>query len=128
MKWWSMVLAVLAAAGCGTESPTPGDLVVSLAGTGLARGLSFTVAGKVTAVAAPTGTTYRVFSVAVPGDSTRVAVIAPSGQTLTAGAIARLTVPDTRAAAQYHTVMTDVAGPNYQLVSATPFTLSVTRP
>lgn len=134
MKRWPGVVAAvaavaaLAAGGCGTESPTPGNLVVTLSGTGSARAMTFTVVGKVTAVSAPAGSAYRYFSFAAPGDSTRVAVIAPAGQTLAAGAILTLAVPDTRAAAQYRAVVADVAAATYQLVSATPFTLSVSRP
>ena len=129
MKRWPIVVAALAVVGgCGTDAPSPGTLVVSLSGTGSARALAFSVAGKVTAVAAPAGSAYRVFSFAATGDTTRVGVIAPVGQSLAAGAIVTLTVPDTRAAAQYHAKAADAAVANYLLVSPTPFTLSVSRP
>lgn len=131
MKRFSLgaVLAALTvAAACGDESgPVAGDLVVSAstAPTG-ARAVLLTVVGPVTAVAAPDGAPQRVFS-STTGDTTRIAVIAPSGLTLGTGPLVEIAVPDTRRSAQYTATAVQASNASHQLIGPA-FTFTVVKP
>ena len=129
----TLVLALLgglAAAGCnGNEGPTAGELEVRLATPNTDdRAIRFLLGGLRTAVTAPGGTNYRVYTAARSGDTVIVVVIAPQGGHLTAGALVRLSVPDTRQASSYRTTVQDVAAVSYAQRAATGYVLTVVKP
>jgi len=126
-------LAFVAAAmyGCGNaDGPVAGQLAVRLATTRSGdRAILLRVVGRQRAVTAPSGSTYRVVSdTSAAGDTTWIAVIAQQGNALVSGELARLTVPDTRTAANYVVSLTDIALYNYTVGDTAGIALSVVRP
>jgi hypothetical protein len=129
----TLVLALLgglAAAGCGgNEGPTAGELEVRLATPNSDdRAVRFLLGGERTAVTAPAGTNYRVFTAPRSGDTVIVVVVAPQAGHLAAGALVRLSVPDTRQAASYRTTVQDVAATTYAQRAVTGYALTVVKP
>jgi hypothetical protein len=124
------LLGGLAAAGCGgNEGPTAGELEVRLATPNTDdRAIRFLLGGERTAVTAPAGTNYRVYTAPRSGDTVIVVVIAPQGGRLAAGALVRLSVPDTRQAASYRTTVQDVAATSYAQRAVTGYALTVVKP
>jgi len=57
-----------------------------------------------------------------------VVVIAPQAGHLAAGALVRLSVPDTRQAATYRTTVQDVAAASYAQRAVTGYVLTVVKP
>jgi hypothetical protein len=113
-----VVLALLSGAlafGCSsTEGPVAGELEVRLTSPNVDdRAVLFLLRGPQTAVTAPSGSGYRVLQSPLRIDTLRVLVIAPQGHQLTAGALLRVAVPDTRQAASYSAVALDVASTTY---------------
>jgi hypothetical protein len=121
-----VVVAAAALWSCGSDDPS-GDVVISAdsvpPGT---RAVLISVKGAATAAVAPAGTSWRVIA-SVPGDSLRVAVVAPAGATLTAGPLVRLSVPDRGAAARYIVSTVQAADTTYALIPPS-VTLSVLIP
>lgn len=129
----TLVLALLgglAAAGCGgNEGPTAGELEVRLATPNSDdRAVRFLLGGERTAVTAPAGTNYRVFTAPLSGDTVIVVVVAPQAGHLAAGSLVRLSVPDTRQAASYRTTVQDVAATSYAQRAVAGYSLTVVRP
>lgn len=119
--------AVLVAAACGEPSgPRAGDLIVSASAPTAARALVVRVTGQVTSAAAPAGSSYRVFSSTL-ADTTKIVVIAPTGTTLGAGALVRLSVSNTGNAAKYIAQVIQASGGANQLISVS-IPLAVTKP
>lgn len=120
----------LTAVGCSSaEKPVAGDLEVRLATPNTDdRAILLRVAGKQSAVTAPAGTNYRVLLAPLAGDTVRVVVIAPRGSALAAGALLRLSVPDTRQAASYAAIVLDAASATYAQRPASGYTLTVVKP
>jgi hypothetical protein len=124
------LLGGLAAAGCGgNEGPTAGELEVRLASPNTDdRAIRFLLGGERTAVTAPAGTNYRVYTAPGPGDTVIVVVVAPQAGRLAAGALVRLSVPDTRQAASYRTTVQEVAAASYAQRAVTGYALTVVKP
>ena len=120
----------IAVAGCSSaEKPVAGELEVRLATPNTDdRAILLRVGGKQTAVTAPAGTSYRVLVAPLAGDTVRVVVIAPQGNHLTAGALLRLTVPDTRQVDAYVARTLDVASAAYAQRAVAGYTLTVVKP
>ncbi len=132
MRRWAWALAALVlAAKCGENGPVPGDLVLQY-GTAAAapRAMLVVVTGPQQGVtwSAPADAGYRVFATPLAGDTTRVAVVAPAGQTLAAGAIARLTVPDVNAVSSYRATTDQVADATYALQNPAQYPAVIVRP
>lgn len=130
-RW--LVPASLAAvvAGCPGEGtgPVGGELVVSLDGpASSSRAIMFRLVGAQTAVTAPAGSGYSIFSAGLGGDTARVAVVGPSGSGLAVGPLVRLAVPDVRRVGAYSATVSEVAGHSYTLLTPTFFALSVVKP
>jgi len=124
-----VLLAGLAAAGCGNEGPVAGELEVRLASPNSDdRAVLFRLIGEQTALSAPSGSGYRVFHGAPAGDTVRVVVMAPQGGHLAAGPLVRVAVPDTRAAAAYRAVVQQVASTAYVPRPTTVYALTVVQP
>lgn len=120
--------AALLLAACGDESrPVAGDLAVtaSTAPVG-ARAVLLRIVGPVNSVTAPPGAPHRVYATTT-ADTTKVAVIAPIGVTLTAGPLLRISVPDTRRAAAYTVTALQASSASYQLIGPA-FTFTVATP
>lgn len=128
----TLVLALLgglAAAGCGTEGPTAGELEIRLATPNTDdRAVLIRVIGARTSVAVPGGTNYRVYAPPASGDTSRVLVVAAQGEHLAAGPIVRLGVPDTRKADTYRATVQDVATTTYAQRSVSGYLLTVVKP
>lgn len=122
------VFAAFAAAACSDSTPPPaGD--VTLTATAVpagARSVLLRVLGPATAASAPPGSGYRVFATPA-GDTMRVAVIAPSGTSLAAGPLARLTVPNRQTATNYVVIAAQASNASNSLMTPT-FTVTVTVP
>ena len=129
----TLVLALLCgalAAGCGgSEGPVAGELEVRLATPNTDdRAVLFLLRGAQTAVTAPSGSNYRILKAPLGTDTLRVLVVAPQGGHLTAGALVRVAVPDTRQAASYVVRPLDVATAAYAQRSVTGYLLTVVQP
>lgn len=124
------LLGGLAAAGCfGHEGPVAGELEVRLATPNADdRAIIFRLVGQQTAVTAPSGSGYRVFTTPGLGDTARVVVVAPQGTHLAAGSVARVSVPDTRRAEAYGAVVQEVASTSYATRAAAGYVLTVVKP
>ncbi len=120
----------IAMAGCkSAEGPVAGVLEVRLTTpNGDDRAILLRIGGKQTVIAAPSGSSYRVLTAPLAGDTVRVVVIAPVGSHLTAGALLRLTVPDTRQADAYVARALDVASATYAQRGLTGYVLTVVKP
>lgn len=118
------------ATGCGgSEGPTAGELEVRLASPNTDdRAVLFLLAGAQTAVTAPSGSNYRVLKSPFGTDTVKVLVLAPQGGHLTAGALVRVAVPDTRQAASYTARPLDVATTAYAQRPVTGYQLTVAQP
>ncbi len=119
------------ALGCrGNEGPVAGELAVRLATPRNGdRAVLFTVVGRQSAVTAPPGTSYQVFStISADGDTSHVAVVAPAGAGLAAGAIAYLSVPDLGKAGSYVGRVLDVATATYAVDDTAGVSLSFSHP
>lgn len=117
--------------GCSSaEKPVAGELEVRLIVTPNAddRAILLRVVGKQTAVTAPVGSGYRVLVSPLAGDTARVVVMAPQGSGLATGALARLTVPDTRQVGAYAAFALDVASRTYAQRPVTGYVLTVAKP
>jgi type IV pilus biogenesis protein CpaD/CtpE len=124
-------LVAVTAAGCrGEQGPVSGELAVRLVTPRSSdRAVEFLVAGKLNGVTAPAGSAYRVFADSASGaDTTRVAVVAPSGSGLVAGEIARFRVNDTRQVLHYAARVIALAAATYELADTTGVALTVVRP
>jgi len=131
----SVVLALLcggslAAAGCPSpEGPVAGDLEVRVVSPNLDdRAILLRLHGRQTAVAAPSGSGYQVLVAPYRADTVTVLVMAPRGQHLLAGAIVRVSVPDTRQVDAYLARPLDVASTAYLQRALTGYTLAVAKP
>ncbi len=115
-------LALLAAgAGCGDGSgPTAGVVMASLSGPVPARAVMFRLVGAQSGITAPTGSSLRVFSTPLGGDTVRVAVIAPAGGTIAARA-ADIAVPDL--GRRPVLILEQVAGATYALQNVATYSL-----
>ncbi len=129
------VLAVLsggalALAACSSsEGPVAGELEVRLTTPNTDdRAILFRLAGRESGVAVPSGSAYRVLVSPGLGDTVRVLVMAPQGSALAAGAVARVTVPDTRQVASYAAQLVDVASTTYAKRVLTGYALTVVKP
>lgn len=120
---WLVAAALLAA--CGEDGPRAGELSVRLTGPLAPRAIIVELVGAHQAVLAPTGTPYSISEVAGAGDTARLLIYAPAGSGLS-GEVARIPVADVRASRLTATVL-EVAGPSYQLVDRTQFTLELRR-
>lgn len=123
--------AALLAAACGGDAggPKAGELVVNLATPGAGtRAVLFRLVGAQSSIAAATGTSYRVFTTSLGGDTVRVAVVAPRGSSLVAGGLVRLSVPDVGRAGSYTATASEAADAGYALQSTASFVLSVVKP
>jgi hypothetical protein len=118
-------LGVLAAGACA-DGPVSGELEVRLSGPQQVRAVVFNLTGERSAVTAAPG--LRAYVAGLQDDTARVVVVAPAGQTLPTGAIARVAVPDLRRAGTYAASVTEVAGPDYGLQNPSLYTLTVVRP
>lgn len=121
-------LALLGAlAGCGDSSgPVAGELEIRLVSPNADdRAILFQVVGAQTGVTAAAG--QRVFATSLPGDTTRIVVVAPAGGVLS-GAVARLRVTDTRRAGSYAATLTQVAAADYTPRDTTGYRLSIVKP
>ncbi|MBI4541669.1 MAG: hypothetical protein HY705_01430 [Gemmatimonadetes bacterium] len=131
LRW--LVPASLAAvvAGCPGENtgPVGGELVVSLDGpASSSRAIMFRLVGAQTAVTAPTGSGYSIFTAGLGGDTARVAVVGPSGSGLAVGPLVRLAVPDVRRVSAYAATVSEVVAHSYTLLTPTFFVLKVVKP
>jgi hypothetical protein len=120
----------LALAGCSsTEAPVAGVLEVRLASPNPDdRAVLLRLAGKQSAVTAPSGSSYRVLAAPGLGDTVKLLVIAPQGAHLAAGALVRVTVPDVRQAGSYSARLLDVASTAYAKRPTTGYVLAVVKP
>lgn len=127
-RFLTAAVAAGLAVACGKENgPAAGDLDVSATATpAAARAVLLRVVGPVTDAAAPAGSPYRVFATTT-GDTTRIAVIAPTGVVIGTGPVVTLTVPDTRRASAYTVTAVQASSPSYQLI-APSFSFSVATP
>jgi hypothetical protein len=118
------------AAGCGgSEGPVAGELEVRLASPNTDdRAVLFLLRGAQTAVTAPSGSNYRILKAPLGLDTLRVMVIAPQGGHLTAGALVRVAVPDTRQSASYTARPLDAASTAYAQRVVTGYQLTVVQP
>lgn len=126
-----LALAAVAAWGCsGDQGPVAGELSVRLATPRTGdRAILFLVVGAQHGVTAPSGSSYRVLvDTSAVGDTAWIAVLAPQGTGLAAGEIARLTVTDTRKAADYRISLTDLAAADYSVGIISGAALSVVKP
>ena len=130
--WWAAgALLGLLAAGCnGDQGPRAGELAVQLATPRSSdRAVLFTVIGRQTAVAAPSGTSYQVFStLSTDGDTSHVAVVAPPGSGVLAGPVALISVPDLSQARTYVGRIVDVATATYAVDDTAGVSLSFSHP
>ena len=131
----SVLLALLCGGGVATlgcssaEKPVAGELEVRLATPNTDdRALLLRVAGKQTAVTAPAASGYQVHVAPLLADTVRVLVMAPAGQHIPAGAVLRLTVPDTRQVDSYAARALDVASTTYAQRAVSGYTLTVVKP
>jgi hypothetical protein len=116
--------------GCGGDGsgPVAGELVVNLAtGATGTRGLLFRIVGDVNSISLPAGSTNRLFSASLGGDTLQVAVVAPSGGSLTSGVIARIAVPDVNRSSSYVASVRQAAGANYALQTTALYTITIAR-
>jgi hypothetical protein len=120
----------IAVTGCkSAEGPVAGELEVRLTTPNTDdRAILVRVVGKQTAIAAPSGSTYRVLTAPLGGDTVRVVVIAPVGSHIAAGAMLRLTVPDTRQVDAYSAFALDVASASYAQRPLTGYLFAVAKP
>jgi hypothetical protein len=126
-----VVLAAASVAGCkGSEGPVAGELSVRLTTPrNTDRAVMFVVVGKQSGVTAPSGSGYHIFSAtSAAGDTTHVIVVAPLGQGVAAGEIARIAVNDTRQAASYAATLSDVASATLAVGALTGVSLAVVKP
>ncbi len=124
-RWVLVAVAALAAAGCGGDEPArPGTLLVRLGGTTPARAVRFRLTGPGMAVQEP-GTGAVIAAVPAGTDTLIVAAFAPVGATLNGGAVAAVSVPDTRAVSSYTVTVIEAAGPGYALLPASSVGLTV---
>lgn len=124
---------LLAAASCNeSQGPTPGplDLRLSFGAASAPRALLLVVRGPKDDVtwSAPAGTSFRVVAVEGQGDTTRLIIVAPQGQTLAAGAVARMQVPDVRQASQYRATTAQAASSTYAVLPGSSYSVTVVRP
>lgn len=121
----------LVTAGCSSssEGPVAGELEVRLTTPNVDdRAVLLRLAGRQSAVTAPSGSPNRVLVAPGLGDTVRVLVIAPQGQRLSAGPLLRVTVPDTRQTASYAARVLDVASTGYLKRPTTGYLLAVLKP
>jgi hypothetical protein len=120
--------ALFGCGGDGGTGPVAGELVVNLA-TGVTgtRGILFRIVGDVNSVSLPSGSTNRLFSASLGGDTLQVAVIAPAGGSLTSGVIARINVPDVNQSSSYIASVRQAAGANYALQTTALYTITIAR-
>ena len=133
MNRCTLVLALFCgslAAGCkSAEGPVAGELEVRLATPNSDdRAVLFLLAGAQTAVTAPSGSNYRILKAPLGTDTLRVLVIAPQGGHLSAGALVRVAVSDTRQAASYVARPLDVASTLYAQRPVSAYQLTVVTP
>lgn len=121
---FAVLAAAFLAAGCGGDSPRPGTLLVQLNSATPARAVRFRLSGPGMAVLEPSSGAV-VVSQAAGGDTLLVAAFAPVGATLNGAAVAAVSVPDTRAAANYRATTLEAAGPSYALIPPAQVTLTV---
>jgi hypothetical protein len=128
--WIGTALLGLAAAGCSNEGPRAGQLAVRLATPRTGdRAVQFTVIGRQTAVSAPSGTAYQVFStLSVDGDTSHVVVVAPIGSGVAAGPVALISVPDLSKIGSYVGKLVDVADAAYAVDDTAGVSLSFGHP
>jgi hypothetical protein len=124
----AVLAAALAVACSDSTGPTAGELVVTLAGATPPRAVQFRLVGPAEAFVAPAGSGIIVYAATVAGDTQAVAVVAPTGSALAPGPIVRVLVPDIGQASRYKATVLQAAGSSYALVSATGYSLTVTRP
>ncbi len=119
-----------AAAGCSSsEGPVAGELELRYTTPNLDdRAILLRLAGKQTAVTAPSGSGYRILLAPGTGDTVRVLVIAPQGSHLVPGALARVAVPDTRQSGSYSAIPLDAASTSYVQRATSGYLLSVVKP
>jgi hypothetical protein len=128
--WLILAAALLIAAGCSGDSgtaappePTPGDIVVSVAGAEASRALLIRLSGPgaMTNIRAATSA-YQAYS----GSGSEGVAVAVFG-TFTAGPLLRISVPDTRAYQQYSAAVVESAGPSNAILAGPAPTLKVGR-
>ncbi len=124
------VLLGLAAAGCSNEGPRAGPLAVVLATPRTGdRAVQFTVTGRQSAVSAPSGTSYQVFStLSADGDTSHVVVVAPPGSGVVAGPVALISVPDLGRIGSYVGKVVDVATAGYAVDDTAGVSLTFSHP
>ena len=118
-------------AGCSSssEGPVAGELEVRLTTPNTDdRAVLLRLAGRQSAVTAPSGSTYRVLSAPGLGDTVRVLVMAPQGSSLAAGPLVRVMVPDVRQVSSYAARVLDVASTSYAKRATTGYALAVVKP
>ena len=128
--WIGAALLGLAAAGCRNEGPRAGELAVVLATPRSGdRAVQLTVIGRQSAVSAPPGTSYQVFStLSTDGDTSHVVVVAPSGGGVVAGPVALISVPDLGKIGSYVGKVVDVATAGYAVGDTAGVSLSFKHP
>ncbi len=130
MKRTPLLLLVAALAACSHDGPVAGELAVRLASPrNTDRAILFRVVGAQHGVTPGTSTTYRVFSdTSSAGDTSWIAVVAPAGQAVVPGEIARLAVPDVRKAGDYKAAVLQVATASLAASDSVGVLLSIVKP
>lgn len=128
--WVGAGLLGALAMGCVDQGPRSGELAVRLATPRNGdRAVLFTVVGRQTAVTAPPGTSYQVFStISADGDTSHVVVVAPAGSGVAPGTIALIAVPDLSKTVSYVGTVQDVATATYAVDDTAGVSLSFRHP
>jgi hypothetical protein len=125
-RWTAVMILSAVVIGCGDgQGPRAGELSVQLQGPSADdRAIMFDLTGPVQTIS-PASQTLSAMVDTLAADSVRIAIFAPRGSSITAGAIARIHVENVCDVARYHAGIVEVAGSDYSLRSPAGYGLSV---